>query len=64
MRLICTSTARRYRVPLHAVKLIAGHYTFKGNSMRVVVVVAEMLFCAPVFVQGVQLPSVYPKIKM
>ena len=45
MRLICTSMARRYRVPRHAGKLIPGHRTFKGNSMRVVVVVAAMLFC-------------------
>ena len=37
--------ARRYRVPRHAGKLIPGHRTFKGNSMRVVVVVAAMLFC-------------------
>ena len=56
--------SRRYRVARLAVKLIPGHYTFKGNSMRVAVVVARMLFCAPVFAQGVKLKSVYPKIKM
>ena len=32
--------------------------------MRVVVVVAAMFFCAPVFAQGVKLKSVHPKIKM
>ncbi len=58
--------SRRYRVPLLACKLIPGHRTFKGNFMRVVVVgvVAAMLFCAPVFAQGVKLKSVTNSIGM
>ena len=64
LRLICASTARRYRVPLLACKLTPGHHTFKGNSMRIVNVFAAMLFCAPVFAQGVNLKRVINSIEM
>ena len=64
LRLICASTARRYRVSRLAGKLIPGHHTFKGNSMRLTVVVAAMLGCAPVFGQDVKLPSVTNSIGM
>ena len=70
MRPICTSTARRYRVPRPECKLLpvttpsSQLSTFKGKDMRVVVVVAAMLFCAPVFVQDVKLKSVTNSIGM
>ena len=43
MRLICTSTHRRYRVPRPAYKLTPVTTPSQGNEMRVV---AAMLSCA------------------
>ena len=42
----------------HVSRVISpGHHTFKGNTVRVAFVVAAMLFCAPVFAQGLKLKS-------
>ena len=59
---------RRYRLPRLACSLIpgliAGTTLYKGISMRVAFVMAAILFCAPVFAQGVKLPSVTNSIGM
>jgi len=63
---------RRYRLPRLAFilipglipGLIAGTTLYKGISMRVAFVMAAILFCAPVFAQGVKLPSVTNSIGM
>ncbi|RLS31410.1 MAG: formylglycine-generating enzyme family protein [Planctomycetota bacterium] len=64
MRLICTSTARRYLTPRLACKLSRSPRLQGESHMRIVVVVAAMLFCAPVFAHGVKLPSVTNLIGM